>query len=82
MIVTKDTEKRIIDLLADSIGVDAEDVSVEDTIVDDLHMSAVDLTDFATTLRNKGFDISFEDLTDLETVADLVEAASLKEDIA
>ena len=78
----KNSEKKIISILAESIGVDTEDISVEDTFVDDLHMSAADLTDFATILRNEGIDISFEDLTDLETVSDLVETTSLKEDIS
>lgn len=79
---TKDTENKIIKLLADNIGVDTEDVSVEDTFIDDLHMSAADLADFIATLGGEGFDISPDDIEGLEIVADLVEAVSLKEDIS
>lgn len=61
-------------LLAETIGVEAEDINDDDSFLGDLHMSASDLSDFVHSLETAGFDTSAVDLTTLETVEDLVDA--------
>lgn len=72
-------EKEVRNILAEYIGVDPEDINLEDSLADDLHMSASDITDFVQTLESKGFDISSLDLATFETFEDLVEALGSKE---
>ncbi len=69
-------EKRIKSLLAELIGVEPEDVTLEDSLADDLHMGAAELTDFVLLLQENDMDIEAADLNlaELETVSDLVEA--------
>ncbi|MGD0523148.1 MAG: acyl carrier protein [Candidatus Microgenomates bacterium] len=67
------TEKNIIKLLADHIGVEPEDIKPEDFFFEDLHMSPADLSDFLDSLSNIGIDITKIDLATIETVEDLLE---------
>ena len=71
------TEEKVKQLLADYLGVDLEDIENESVLTIDLHMTAVDLTDFLEDLKTNGFDISRVDLTEIETFEDLVEALTL-----
>lgn len=64
----------IKELLAQYLGLEPEDISDDDSLVGDLHMSATDLTDFVETLGDKGIDTSPLDLPNIETVSDLIES--------
>lgn len=59
--------------LANYLGVDIEDIEDESVLSEDLHMTALDLTDFTEKLISKGFDTSRVELTEIETFADLIE---------
>lgn len=60
-------------LLANHLGVDLEDIENESILTEDLHMTALDLTDFMETLKSNNFDVSKVDLTEVETFGDLIE---------
>ncbi len=64
---------KIKQLLAEQIGVEAEDINDDDSFAEDLHMSPSDLSDFVHSLANSGFDIGSVDLADIETVDNLLE---------
>jgi acyl carrier protein len=68
------TEKTIIKLLAEHIGVEPEDIKREDFLFEDLHMSPTDLTDFMETLTSTGVDVTKIDLSSIESVEDLLDA--------
>lgn len=68
-------------ILAEQLGIEPEDISADDSFRDDLHMSATDLTDFLQKLKEQGINISFFDLAEITTVADLTEAIISQGDI-
>ena len=68
------TMDKVKQLLANHLGVDLEDIENETTLTNDLHMTALDLTDFTEKLKANGFDTSKVDLAEIETFSDLVEA--------
>ncbi len=75
----KDIKKLIVEELAKYLGVDIEDINEDDSFSSDLHMKASDLVDFMQILEIKGIDTSNIELTNIDTVADLVEI--LKEEM-
>ncbi len=70
---------KIKNLLSEQLGVEAEDISEEDSLKDDLHMSALEITDFLQQLEEAGVETSDIDLSEVDTVQDLSEALSAKE---
>lgn len=66
--------EKIKKLLANFLGVDADDIKDEYSLAEDLHMSASDLTDFIETLKNEGVDTASLVLTEIETFDDLIES--------
>lgn len=69
-----DKKSQIIRLLAEHIGVEPEDVSEEDFLLEDLHMNPGELSDFVHSLGNLKIDTSKLETGSIETVADLLEA--------
>ncbi len=67
------TKQKVRQQLADYLGVDLEDIEDESTLTEDLHMTALDLTDFIEHLKTNGFDASKVDLIETETFSDLIE---------
>lgn len=74
-------ERIVKGILADTIGVDPEDVKNEDVFSDDLHMTSANLSDFIESLGAKGFDVATIDLTEIATVEELIETLRLQEPI-
>lgn len=74
-----DKKAQIIKLLAERIGVEPEDVEEDDAFLTDLHMNPAELSDFVHSLASLDLDISRLDLTEIETVADLLEALGVVE---
>jgi len=72
---------KIIELLADNLGVETEDISEDDSFSEDLHMAPDKLADFVESLSSLDFEISNLALADIETVGDLAEMLSSREDI-
>jgi acyl carrier protein len=72
------TAEDIKKLLAEQLGVEVEDLSSEDMFGEDLHMDPSALTDFIGTLEAQGFDISKIELTEIQTLGDLLEELGLE----
>lgn len=54
----KKTVEDIKSTLADTLGIEPDDISNDDSLVEDLHMQISDLSGFFEKLKNKGYDIS------------------------
>lgn len=66
-------EKEVIDIVVDQLGVDADDVTLEKSFVEDLNADSLDLTELIMTFEERfGFDINEKDAENLKTVADVV----------
>lgn len=66
-------------ILAEYLGVETEDIDDDDSLVDDLHMGPAEITDFMQTLENAGINIDDVDLSEIETVSDMVDSLVSKE---
>lgn len=65
--------------LAEFLGVEIEDIANDDSLLDDLHIQATDLSDLIHKLEEAGFDTSDIDLTMTETVNDLIESLEIED---
>ena len=74
--IPKNLIDQVKEILAAHIGVEPEDIHEEDLLAEDLHMSAYDISDFLTLLGDNGFEIKEIELTNIETVSDIVDALS------
>jgi acyl carrier protein len=72
--------KQIKALLAEMLGIDVEDISDEDFLADDLHMSPSEISDFLAKLEDAGIDTSSVDVKEIETFADLADALGAREE--
>lgn len=62
--------------IADTIGVEVEDIEDGDTFSEELHMSATDFTDFLNSLGELGIDAQALELSPALSVEELVETVS------
>lgn len=60
--------------LSDYLGVNPEDIDDNDSLSLDLHMKASDIVDFFANLEKRGIDTSGISLTEIDTVAELIDA--------
>ncbi|CCB88702.1 MULTISPECIES: acyl carrier protein [Simkania] len=66
-------KEEVIDVVVEQLGVDAQDVTLEKSFVEDLNADSLDLTELIMTFEEKfGFEISEEDAEKLKTVGDVV----------
>lgn len=66
-------EKEVIDIIVEQLGVDATDVTLKKSFVEDLNADSLDLTELIMTFEERfGFEISEEDAEKLKTVGDVV----------
>lgn len=73
-------EKEVIDVIVEQLGVDAADVTLEKSFVEDLNADSLDLTELIMTFEEKfGFEISEEDAEKLKTVKDVVDYIKTKQ---
>ena len=66
-------KEKINKLLADFLGIETSDITPDDSLIEDLHMTATDLADFVEILSTAGIDTSKLDMTEIETLNDLYE---------
>lgn len=67
-------QQEVIDIIIEQLGVEAADVSLEKSFVEDLNADSLDLTELIMTFEEKfGFEISEEDAEKLRTVGDVVD---------
>lgn len=66
-------QKEVIEIIVEQLGVDAADVTLEKSFVEDLNADSLDLTELIMTFEERfGFEISEEDAEKLKTVGDVV----------
>jgi acyl carrier protein len=66
-------EKDVIDIVVEQLGVDAADVTLEKSFIEDLNADSLDLTELIMTFEERfGFEISEEEAEKLKTVGDVV----------
>ena len=70
----KNIAKKVIELLARHLGVEPDDLSEEDSLTDDLHMRLTDISDFLGMLEQQGLDTEKIDLSEIDSVGELIEA--------
>jgi acyl carrier protein len=67
-------QQEVIDIIIEQLGVEAADVSLEKSFVEDLNADSLDLTELIMTFEERfGFEISEEDAEKLRTVGDVVD---------
>ena len=61
-------------VIADVLNVDPEEITMESTFVDDLGADSLDLFELVMALEEEyGLEIPAEELSDVETVGDIIE---------
>ncbi|MBN1168779.1 hypothetical protein JXA63_02715 [Candidatus Woesebacteria bacterium] len=73
MDISNEINEKVLDLLAEQIGVEKEDILPEYTFSDDLHMSPANFTEFIESLNKIQIDASKIDMTEVETIEDFLE---------
>jgi acyl carrier protein len=66
-------------LLSEYLGVEEDDIHLDDSLMEDLHMSSSDLTDFIHTLNEKGIEIDLAELVSIETLEELLDKITQEE---
>ena len=67
-------QQEVIDIIVEQLGVDAADVTLGKSFVEDLNADSLDLTELIMTFEERfGFEISEEDAEKLKTVSDVIE---------
>jgi acyl carrier protein len=75
-------EKDVIDIVVEQLGVDAADVTLEKSFIEDLNADSLDLTELIMSFEERfGFEISEEDAEKLNTVGDVVDYIKKKKGI-
>jgi|TARA_A100001015_G_scaffold308945_1_gene407451 acyl carrier protein len=78
---TMSIEKEVIDIVVEQLGIDANDVTLEKSFVEDLNADSLDLTELIMTFEERfGFEISEEDAEKLKTVSDVVNFVGERKD--
>ena len=71
----------VIEKLAEHIGVETEDINLDDSLIDDLHLNPAEISDFLQKLSESEIGINEEEMEDIETVADLIDKILLQPEI-
>ena len=71
-VVEKSKLDEVKESLAELLGIESEDIAYDDSLIDDFHMRATDITDFLEVLNSKGIDTTKLELGDIHTFEDLV----------
>jgi acyl carrier protein len=73
---TSSIEQQIKSHLAASLGIEADDIALDDSFTDDLHMQPAEIVDLMQTLATDGIPTDDIDLTTITTVGELVDSLS------
>ncbi len=66
-------EKEVVDIIVEQLGVDASEVTLEKSFIEDLNADSLDSTELIMTFEERfEFEISEEDAAKLKTVGDVV----------
>lgn len=72
-------KQKILEIIADQIGVEVEDINLEDDLREDLHMTAVDLSELTEIFAEQNF--GSVDFSEIETVEELFESLGVDDEI-
>ena len=61
-------------ILTEHLGIEPDDIELNDSLTEDLHMKPSDIVDFTVGLSSKGIETDKIDLTSIETLGDLLES--------
>jgi len=75
------TEEKIKIILAEQLGIEKEEIHPEDSLRADFHMTSTDLTELMQRLLDLGFEEEKLNLSQIETVAELIETLKSEEEI-
>jgi acyl carrier protein len=65
--------EKLVEVISEGLGVDAEEITVETNFKDDLGADSLDLFQMVMALEDEyGIEISTEDLNSIETVGDVL----------
>jgi hypothetical protein len=67
---------KIKKMLSEHLGIGVEDIASEDSLKEDLHMSAIEISDFLHLLIDKGVDIDLSIIEKIHTVQDIIDITS------
>ncbi|NGX55215.1 MAG: Acyl carrier protein [Chlamydiae bacterium] len=71
--MTMSLEQEVIDIVVEQLGVEAKDVTLEKSFVEDLNADSLDLTELIMTFEERfGSEISEEEAEKLKTVGDVI----------
>lgn len=71
--LTSTVEKEVIDIVVEQLGVEAADVTLDKSFVEDLSADSLDLTELIMTFEERfGFEIPEEEAETLKTVGQVV----------
>jgi len=66
-------ENEVIDIVAEQLGADKEDISSDKSFVEDLNADSLDLTELIMTIEERfGIEVPEKDAEGLKTVGDVV----------
>ncbi len=66
--------------LSEYLGIDSDDLANDDYLKEDLHMNSVEISDFLQLLKNKGVDLNLSQITEINTVQDIIDISSENEE--
>lgn len=69
-------ESKIKELLSGHLGIESEDIASDDSLKEDLHMNAVEISDFLHLLVENGVDIDLSKIERIHTVQDIIDISS------
>lgn len=67
--------------LAEHLGVEMDDIKDEDFFDEDLHLNFAELSDFVESLEEKNIDTQKLNISEIETVGDLIEQLTSQPEI-
>ena len=77
----KNIKDIIITSLADFLGVTTEDITIDDSLRDDLHISPSDISDYIESLGGKGLNTEGLKVENIDTVGELIDELTLETDL-
>jgi len=67
-------KNKVIDIIANTLEVDKEDISLKTNLVKDLGVESLDLVDLVAAFEDEfGVEIADKDIKDIQTVGDIVD---------
>ncbi|HOQ39548.1 MAG TPA: acyl carrier protein [Fervidobacterium sp.] len=72
-------EEKVFQIIADQLGIDVGDVTIEKNLMEDLGADSLDIVDLVMAFEDQfGVKISDQDLSKIKTVKDVIEAIKEK----